>query len=994
FVWNQDQNGLECAVECNGSWAKYDNIFVCYQKNFPHSPDGRASIYFNDIYMNKIGATSNDITKKANIIFDGNSYWISFKAIIDSNDVSYNDLLSMTKLENAIIENIDSIGTGNYLGERRLNSFSCKLDNLDEQITLRTANNYYLPTSSNCNVTTLPAIRSGFEWKKQYLQKGTYYFYNKIKIEKAQDNNDLKMNFRASQQNNQSSSETNLNEFNLPIGVYTGNEIYAEIQIQDNPWTTLDFVDTTKTANLPFSQNKNLKLQIYNGTGGAITNGKVSLFSYGSIGARVAFINNDAEPSGDLLIDGNKSKIIGNNFNITRSTNIELDAQIKSTEEYSQNFLVIVFEYNDSNNIRRRFVDVVNIETKGGTITLNSKFFVYVSNQLYTGEIFSGTTSPEISSVKIEVEENCEDEYNSNNISKTININPANNSEDFFISGSEFGAIIEGVYGYDDCLWVTIQPKQKSDEYYEPIIRQKVLAGHYGAFDPSLGCVNIRSGTGKKYGNLNWGETAELFVENKCLQPIRFKISTGLECITFDNTPCNPSNGYALEPGENKIIKIIGKNTDFIEGKFPNFTDRLGYFPVYLQAKFEDSRKIFVNTDEFIVNLRNDQQCFEISSNYFDLTEVNKANFKITNYCQDPIEEINYPDATMESLGYKLLMKNLPTLDTINFDVNLEIGGIEYGTRTVETQKSLSWGQTTVSKTELDLKKDSSNPGKYNNLVFDFDSKGLTDFIGEEWNTDFIQVRIMDVGTSKLEIGAKIIDNIKITFADDTDKTLTLSELSCNSKINPFECDVCVSGPNNNHCISGISNELVHSDGTVYYTTFYIKNNHIGSNKKVSKIEMSFEGNENTDNLSITLTPKINYVERTEEIDKDVQTETTISLLLGTFSIPAQKNAKYYIINLKKVINNSIVLFENPKVDIITNKIDVVVWIEGERLMAKYIGELTNEYKSSNKMGEIELILSNEDMPPTGTQMGIINIKDYVNNVKATGLDKNISGVR
>ncbi|MDD3083708.1 MAG: hypothetical protein PHP82_01670, partial [Candidatus ainarchaeum sp.] len=42
FVWNQDQNGLECAVECNGSWAKYDNIFVCYQKNFPHSPDGRA----------------------------------------------------------------------------------------------------------------------------------------------------------------------------------------------------------------------------------------------------------------------------------------------------------------------------------------------------------------------------------------------------------------------------------------------------------------------------------------------------------------------------------------------------------------------------------------------------------------------------------------------------------------------------------------------------------------------------------------------------------------------------------------------------------------------------------------------------------------------------------------------------------------------------------------------------------------------------------------
>ncbi len=996
YVWN-NLGELVCSNDCDGEWARLDNIFICYPINFPHSPDGAVSIYYNNIYANTSNLISN--INPVNYLHDGNNYWTSFRAVLNTETVSYKKLLTMTKVAQAKINNLINLDLPEI--NQRAGTYSCTLNNLDDT-NIRDANNYYLPVSNDCLGND--KIRTGFEWAKNFLPKQTYYFYNKQQIQKSVDNNNFIINFRALQDNNKNISETNLNNIILPIDKYFGENVFATLKIENNPEIGINFAEPTNTANVDYNKERKVEITLFNGTVDEITNAKLSFFSY-TTNARNDFKNNDVEPNGNLNIDGNKSKIISNNFSITANSNKKFETNLKSTQLFSNNQLVIVLEYFDSNNTRRRLVDVVLIETKGNTVDLDSEFLAFVNNQQYTGRIYSGSKEPLISSVAIQVDRNCD-----NLIENDIIFNSSTPSEDYFITENRFGTIIEGTYYLGDCLHVTVTPMQ-TEEYYVPITKT-IYAGYNNASDPSISCVDIikKQEGERRDASLNWNDKIILEVQNNCTSDILFRINTGLECELSNTTnPCNWNQGFLLEVEGKRDIEITGKNIDFNPEAFPNFTDRLGHYPVYVQAKFSVSRSSFVNADEFSIDLSNNEQCFEISSSWFNLEETPTANLTITNYCQDPLDDYFYPKTTLDSTGYSLTTPN-QTLDNtpVSFEAKMKVGGITYETITQTTNEEMIWGISSISGDDLDALKGNCQDAafgatfcEYNNKTFDFRASQLNDSIGNNWSTNKVQITINDVGTPNgftppKEIGAIINSDIKINYLDGTNKILTLSELNCNSKLatttTNFGCATC-SGAGN-HCIDGIEPEYVGGENQKsYYTTFYIMNGHIGANKKVESMELSFKGNQNTDNLFISLKPIITYEKTTTIIDRSVSSAQTTDITLGNYVIPAQPNINFIINDLNRIITNELMAFDNAKAEIETNNNKVVAWINGNYLMAKYIGQENN----NDKDGTIDLQLSsNPGLPSMGTQFGIINIKDYVNILKGKGLNpiRQISGVR
>ncbi|MDD4250827.1 MAG: hypothetical protein PHX27_01390 [Candidatus ainarchaeum sp.] len=985
YGWDKD-NKLICGDECEGEWGRLNNVFICYPPNFPHSPDGAISIFYDNIYSNHeemlrgTGALNN-----INYIDNNKEYWTSFRTVINKKNISCTDLLSMTKIAQAKITNIDS----RLLPENislKMESFSCDLNNLDKNF-IRDANNYYFPTTINCNGST--KIRTGFEWNKINLPVQTYQFYNKQKIIKSIDNNDFIMQFRALQENNNAISETPLNKITLPIDQYFGDLVSGEITIGNNPKINLRFDDPTTTINMDSAKEEAISIKLFNGSYEKITDGNIKLFSY-ELGGRNDFKLNDVEAKGTLRIDGNINAILGSDFNLNSKENITFNARIASTQLNSSNQLVIVLEFKDSNNVSQRLVDVININTQGKFITLDSEFLAFVNNQTYSGKIYSGSNTPHISAVEIKVDRNCDDE-----IEEIINFNTQPNNDVQKIVDNQFETKLEGTYYLGDCLHVTVTPKIDAQQYVS--VTKTEYARYHHSNDPALACVDIIQKGGLRNNMMQWGDTTELIVQNNCPKAINFRINTSLDCnMKTDEQSCNYNQGFVLAPNAEKIIIITGKNVDYNPEAYPNFTDRLGHYPVYVQAKFSDSRGNFVNADEFIVDLSNNKECFEISSSWFNLNENNKADFTITNYCQDPLNDYTYPSATLDSMGYTLEMPNQGSHNTpISFGVTFLVGGLTYSTQTLRTLEETIWGMNIIDKGILETKKTNcadQDQGTFcdYNMTVDLKANQFITAMGNDWNTDRIQIKISDIGQTQYGIGAKLNGSIKLNFVGGTNKIVSLNELTRNSTINPFKC-----GAGTGHCTNGSEDEIQADDGTAYYTTFYIPNTAIGTNKKVQSIELSLIGNQDTNNLIIAIMPLIKYIKLTQSIDLTSATNTTTSIPIGNFSIIPKTNINFIIYDLNRALSLMPKNFDNVKMDVVTTNTNVNAWVQGNFIMAKYLGNTTQS--NPDKSGIINLRLNKSTtVYGMGTQFGIINIKDYVNITKAQSStpSKQVSGAR
>jgi len=936
----------------------------------PLDPDddtnGKVLVLFDDIYN-----TTDDLWQTgstAAIMFDGNTYRAKFDVIINKADVNYSELLSMVRVENALIKNIYYTPLDFNTGD----SFSCSNAALD---ATPHGEEYYLP-SGDCLGDN--RILAGFKWADQNLAKGAYSFMIDFEVDQATSESKVAFNYRARAIIDTNAVETRLKRIELAVGTPFGTDDGFIMDIVLNG-TQLVFSETELLNNteksvrlIPLTEN-GLDLIIYNNSVNPIRNATLTIYSHE--GTKESFLSTSAG-----------SGLMAFNMGTTTNTQkIVLDSEVQfdqyTTRDYalgvtpqrfnSGNYIVVVLEGNG-----QTYKAFIGASAQGKIFTLDAEFFAKIPDQLFDGTISSTEGNPTIDSMSAITYRNC---LTTRDLEETITIP----RDDPALQGDYFSFNVLGEYTHRDCIEVHIEASDATSSY--EALNERIFASSNHALDVGLGCVDIVSETGNTLEEtIEWNDNLEVSVANYCDTPVRVNVETGLVCSTSTGT-CKTTGGILLGKQESQDFVINGKNKSYDSSEYPNFSDVLGFYPIIVKAKRDGSRKRFSIADKFDIHLVNSAQCFAISKDTFDMAESINTAFSITNECQyTEIDDYYIPRASLNAIGYSVENPFATTPTTVVFDLTLLLEGREYERQTTTQEIEDPWFRETLFAEDL-LSIVGTDRAEYNNLLFDFNANNLTQRLGNSWVINQVQVQVIDINNDLFGTpgvyGAALTAPLTVNYVDGSTETVTPTT--------NFTIDGGLGCTNNScHIDAGLGEGHIGGDEFVF-GVFYVDI----PEGQVSSITTSAVGNKDANFLEISLRPQVKYTKTSEELVATVTAAAPQRIPIGTYAIHPFSGVDFVISHVARMeaFTDPIYINKiNPQAYIESNNPNVLAWVDRGYLSVRYLGEDVTEY--NNRIIGLDLVKTSAN----GTLLGTVNIVDYVDEITAiaNNIPREISGVR
>ncbi len=937
----------------------------------PLDPDddtnGSVIILFDNIYNLNDSLWERDST--AVMMFDGNTYRAKFDVIINKDDVNYSELLSMVRVENALIKNIYYTP----IDFNTADTFSCSNASLD---ATPHGEEYYLPTGDCLGDDR---ILAGFKWTDQNLDKGTYSFMINFEVDQATTESKVAFNYRARVIADNNVVESRLKRIELPVGVPFGTDDGFIIEINLNG-TQLVFSQTQllndaeqSVSLIPLTAN-GMDLTIHNNSVDPIRNATLTIYSHA--GTKESFTN--TSPGSGLMsfsrdaITGVTKLALDTSVQIAQYSQKDYSLDVTPERFRSGNYLVVVLQGNGQEY--KAFIDA---SAQGKIFTLDAEFFAKIPDQLFDGIISSTQGNPIIDSMSATTYRNC--------LSGTPLI-----VEDIVIprgdpalQGDYFEFNVLGEYTHSDCIELHIEASDAITSY--EALDERIYASSNHALDVGLGCVDIISETGNSIEEtMEWNDNLEVNVANYCDAPVRVNIETGLVCSTTTGE-CKTTGGILLGKQESQDFVINGKNKSYDSSEYPNFSDVLGFYPIIVKAKFDGSRKRFSIADEFDIHLVNSHQCFAISKDNFNMTDAVNTAFSIADDCQyTGIEDYYVPRASLDAIGYSVENPFTTTPTNVVFDLTLLLEGREYTRQTNTELIEDYWFRETLFAEDLPSTVGTDRTD-YNNLLFDFNANNLTQRLGNSWVINKIQVQVIDINNDRVGTpgvyGAALTAPLTVNYVDGTTRTVTPTT---NFIIDDgFGCTT-----NACHIGAGLGEGHVGGDEFVF-GVFYV-NLPPG---KVSSITTSVVGNKDINFLEISLRPQVNYTKTTEELVATSTDAIPQRIPIGTYAIYPFSGVDFVISHVERMSAFSDPIYINkinPQAYIESSDPSVLAWVDRGYLSVRYLGEDTSEY--NDRVIDLSLVKTSA----SGTLLGTVNIVDYVDEPTAIAnpTPRQISGAR
>ncbi|MFA5931054.1 MAG: hypothetical protein WC821_01955 [archaeon] len=949
--------------------------------------DSNVSIFFDDLYNSK--AESQSGVSSVQQLVPGNEYYAKFNVIISSN-AEYNSLLALSRVNSvAEITNILPYLVNHEFSTDYDYTTSC-LD-LDDGVH---DNNYYLPVDDLCNQTTLGGtapvkVQTGSKWSNSTLPRGTYSFVSAIKLDaNANDSQKLIFTYRAKEINSTTTSETLLKTQEFDINKLLRKGVFVTVKINGDeydilldsnilPQTNYQYIATNalgkKLAILYPRRENTVSVNVYNNTDTSYNNSaKITVFSLLSATGFDPLLSTTNGTGGIHFTANALKEVIKNTFSMSPRARYFAQTQAYPESYNNTNYLVAVLELNG-----KTYSVLIDTRSKGKELLLNAKFLAGVTNQNFDGIIYpQDYNSPDLNIQNIslfKVNRGC----NSNNLAFN-GLNPYL----MHINGNTFDVNIPGTYQSGDCIQLSLSANDPELSYNDLNV---VIMATVESLDQTLACIDIREErTRTNSVNLEWNTTANLIVENvNCSSAVIVKLATGLICNVANGTNAC-STPVTLAVGEQKKFTIKGVNVDYVpsvaNSTVPNFTDLLGYFPVYVQAKYaSEANKKYVVAKKFDAHVSNSTQCFAISKDIFDWTKLSDSkSFDINSFCQySLIDDYFIPKATINAFGYDLNYTGKNLVASERFTPSLIVSGKLRETQTEIVNIEGSGSPVTKTKTSLSytnpiMETVDGNVRKYQNLRYDFSS-----VVG---SFNRLMFRWFDKDNLYYDInspaGAKIDGDVKITLKDGNVLSITPQ-----SNFNLAKRPTCYGD-----CKTGFERNL-QADVNMQYGLAYIDLSGI----KINYIDINIIGNIDNNDLVVEFWPtEITYQQEiTKYVSSSSSTDTKIDL--KEYSIPPLEGIIFILDSFtsNSIFNNpTFTTTVNPSVYVNSNDSKVVVWVEGNYIKASYIGNnLTN---FDNKILNYTVVSNSEYA--TNNSLGIITVVDYVSPTDAENQNKKISG--
>ncbi len=976
-------NGIKVGnFSCN---LQTDNSIIC-NNNLRYYYSSRVNMFFDNIYS----TTDNHLSgySTADSLEPGSSYSAVFDVVVDGN-VSYSELLSMIRLEGAgkITNILPDISP-------RTGQFGHKCDNSSLDGNIRTRpDSYYYPTSSSCNsIGGTDSIIASIKWAQNPLPKGSYTVRVNFKINANSDDEPLNFYYRAKEKSQNGSTETLLMSRQFTVGEILGTGIYYRINNNGKNIIVKESSNISSNNRLLFVEDdvNPLRISLINRLENSLSNATLTLYSY--YGDPSSF-NISSNGSGDLFFGSDKLKkvVLGTNINLPSKTNQEFSVN-GYINKNSSSWMVLTLT-SGSARISTVFVMVTS---ESSLLELKDACFLAgVSGQdlyLRFGTKY-GQDSISIPSAEINIYKNCDTAPRSFSEQKLIQSN----------TGSINTTLDENksyVYG-KDCLEYKINAKEGT--YIYPELSGKIMAGSCGTPDPELACLSvdlIYENQNESQGliTMDWDKKATMRISNRsCSGPIDVVIESGLIC-KIDGKNCTAPT--TINQKATKDFEITSKNVNYIPSEMPNFSDVLGYYPVYVKAKLTNNpRKVYSIAKTTNISIYNSKSCFAISKDYFDFLSSNEDSpFELKNECQYTlIGDYFVPKANLSAFGYDLNL-NIPIYSTVQFKPKLFITGAPY--RVEQRTETVSYwlNSKIIEDSEIESV---TVPGedyvRYETYNFDLtQTQGKTDKIKIKFKDfnfdiyDFEEVTSSFDGGyqySRFAYGMAIDGNIKVTFKDGNSIFIKPSK-----NFNITNAPICtnVSAENNVESCRIINSFLDTTEDRVEKDKNFVSGELIiklPTKKTIDYIDFNIIGNPIMSNLTVSLSTfqsidmNIPYYVLT-----DTDVNYTIDLIDNNKEIAAIEGIEYLIKSFDDINAFRSGIFSslhNPKVYIISGNPLVSVWIEGDLVKAKFVGQDVARFNN----GKIDATLIQDFAQ--GNSLGIVEITDYVYQVPG----KTISGV-
>jgi hypothetical protein len=934
--------------------------------------DKNVNIFFNGLYKNDselmLGNKASFIS--LDNVLDGSlkGYYAKADVVINA-DMNYSDLFSMIRNNNTVSTLGLPYKTGAFFKER--GTYVCAPPSKSPI----NDDNFYIQTNPNCvkiNDSVL-GVQAAAHWQESLgkLRKGTYYLVSKLVFApQAKAGDTLHLTYSAKEKHGANASEDS-GEIYFKIGTAicpptdpACSKIYFKVSLNNSPTDSESFAYNASakrfTKNTQFKltpeASNSIKVSIYNNSQQALSGVKLTAYSFAGNSNLESFA---FESSGNLHFDsiaGSLSKEISSQLSIDPlSYSGELTAAIFPEKINSTNYLVLVAEARGE-----KYLIFFDTKTPARTLVLSgAKFLSGVMDQNFDGEVYAytGNAPMNIESVSLKVKLNC----SGNNI-------VANAVSNLEKSGNYFKAKINGIYAYGkDCIEVDITPTDPT--YYN--LHKVIYAGSGGTLDPSLACIDAsfpNAVNDLSKITLNWNQATVLALTNRCNGPVAVKVETGLVC---DN--CSAT----IDTGRTVNFTITGRNSNYdASAPTPNFTDLLGFFPVYVKAKYSSSSKKYAVASKLDVHLKNDNECFAITKDAFNfLTETSPVNFALNNSCQyTAFGDYFVPKAYLTAVGADL-NNPLPKYDYIDFNYGLSVTGGSY-TTTYSERPATAYLRYAIDPKTLQKIPD-QNFNHYIGIKLN-----LRDFGG---TTEKLFFKWVDLNTPLGYYGAKIDGNILVTYRNGSKQLIEPKvnfalgknpSCSCNG-VPAIGANACAGQPEpskqycelNKEASPGFEDETdTNFYGGIAYNLFPAGN--------VASIDFNAMGNKDLTNLNFSAILIVNYNENIP-VTTINRTQQTKQFNLGAFRIYPVEGMTFILKNLSygKDIGRSM------KEAFCKKKLEGAAWNEGNLIywalpsFANYniskevcikdsnflfgvSGHLLNALPSSSLLGQMQLGLN------------------------------------
>jgi len=707
------------------------------------------------------------------------------------------------------------------------------------------------------------------------------------------------------------------------------------------------------------SENK-LALTLYNNSPTAFTG--VDLQAYSYAGARSTF---NLEGSGYLFFDSAKTE---NEYTFNQI------ASLRSKERSSEQLLSIYpAKFNTSNYLvlvasagGEDYYLFLETRAPGESLLLNAEFLAGVYNQNLFGDVTALGAPIDLLSASITAWNDCGGRITPATNAQGIQLGVLDNAT---LVGSTFEIMVPGTYTRADCVKVSVSPK---DTGFEPLVDKIIYASSGGTFDPALACIDVKTTAGESNDvSLQWGNAIGVNITNRCSRSAIIQINSGLlcsgsNCASLEGAPSAAATTIAS--GATESFTLIGQNKGYSGSK--SFSDLLGFFPVLVKAKFSGaSSRMFAIADRINIHLSNPSECFIISQDVFDF--VNDADkkipFDITNECQYTLFDSYYiPKASLRSFGLDL-NEGVPKYGQIDFNWQYKMRGTDFRvdyTDTLHTAYS-DVISVAINTTPTPILSADGRYKTYRNLEADFSE--------EDNNVLRLKVTWTDLVSDENVFGLALSGPLEIKYSDGStrfiypDVNFSLDPLKCVCNGTPSDIPTCETGPasNKNTCEYIITEENETEEYMTGRLDFSIPNG------KIDSILFNVDADINLDNLSLNITPKIQYSTIEPVI---VYTGTNSGFAFGNehFTIFPNEDITYILGQVSLNSNLPIISLKEKYCKLRLNKMawinsdEVIYWAEkvfADYSWAKKICE-NGKYNLLGKNGTLANVADSESITP------------------------------